>query len=93
MSILEDQIEMFSEGVDATPPTNHDVMEKLAIAKDETRTLLNNIEAVCMMYDENQLYGFNQFLYSRLDPESAIILRDSLMLIYRCLDTATRGLK
>ena len=92
MTTFGAQTEMFVD-MELPSTSDYEVMEKLAIAKDETRTLLNHIEAVCIMYDENESYGTNHFLYSRLDPESATTLRDSLMLIHRCLDTAIRGLK
>lgn len=94
-----EQVEMFDKTPDdelepvSDIPTDHEVMEKLAIAKDETRTLLNHIVAVCFMYEDNESDGTNHFLDSRLDPETAIVLRDSLNLIYRCLDVASRGLK
>lgn len=83
-----EQVEMFPDIVVTDPPSDHEISEKLAIARDEARTLLTHLATLVFLHEDNAQYGDNPFIIPLVNREISRHLHDSLVTIYTCLDTA-----
>jgi sulfur relay (sulfurtransferase) DsrC/TusE family protein len=88
MTIVGEQTELFPDITTTLPLTDYEVAEKLAIARDEAKTLLTHLATLVFLHDDNDEYGTNPFIKPLVNKEIANQLHESTRLIYTCLDVA-----